>query len=58
MKFYENIQKCIPIISLPKRQVLAVNALLWQLESFFFFLPHHIACGILVPQPGIDPGPQ
>ena len=25
--------------------------------STFFFLPHHVACGILVPQPGIEPGP-
>ena len=24
---------------------------------FFFFLPHHVACGILVPQPGTEPGP-
>ena len=23
--------------------------------SVFFFLPHHVACGILVPQPGIEP---
>ena len=22
---------------------------------FLFFWPHHIACGILVPQPGIEP---
>ena len=22
-----------------------------------FFLPHWVACGILVPQPGIEPGP-
>ena len=41
MKFYENIQKCIPIIS-TQRQVLAVNALLWQLESFFFATPHSL----------------
>ena len=27
------------------------------LSSFFFFLPHHSACGILVPQPGIEPMP-
>ena len=25
--------------------------------SFFFFWPHHTACGILVPQPGIEPRP-
>ena len=24
---------------------------------FFFFWPHHAACGILVPQPGIEPVP-
>ena len=24
---------------------------------FFFFWRHHIACGILVPQPGIEPAP-
>ena len=23
-----------------------------------FFWPHHTACGILVPRPGIKPGPQ
>ena len=23
-----------------------------------FFQPHHAACGILVPQPGIEPGPS
>ena len=22
---------------------------------FFFFWPHHEACGVLVPQPGIEP---
>ena len=25
---------------------------------FLFFWPHHEACGILVPQPGIEPGPS
>ena len=25
------------------------------LLAFFFFLPHHVACGVLVPQPGIEP---
>ena len=25
---------------------------------FSFFCPHHVACGILVPQPGIEPRPQ
>ena len=25
------------------------------LISFFFFWPHHVACGILVPQPRIKP---
>ena len=25
---------------------------------FFFFWPYHKACGILVPQPGIDPRPS
>ena len=24
----------------------------------FFFWPRHAACGILVPQPGIEPGPS
>ena len=24
---------------------------------FFFFWPHHAPCGILVPRPGIEPGP-
>ena len=24
----------------------------------FFCLPHHVACRILVPQPGVEPGPQ
>ena len=24
---------------------------------FFFFLPHPVACGILVPWPGIEPRP-
>ena len=26
--------------------------------SFFFFWPHHAACGMLVPQPGIEGGPR
>ena len=34
--------------------------LLWIAYSFFFFFfffwPCHVACGILVPQPGIEPG--
>ena len=25
---------------------------------FFFFLPHYVACEVLAPQPGIDPGPS
>ena len=24
----------------------------------FFFWPHHAACGILVPGPGVEPGPS
>ena len=24
-------------------------------SSFFFFWPHHMACGILVPRPGLEP---
>ena len=28
-----------------------------HLESFFFFLPHHVTCGILVPGPGFKPVP-
>ena len=27
-------------------------------DFFFFFWPRHVACGILVPQPGIEPGPS
>ena len=33
----------------------------WNFQFFkkllFFFWPHHVACGILVPQPGIKPVP-
>ena len=29
-----------------------------RIAGFFFFLPHHMACGILVPQPGVEPGPS
>ena len=25
---------------------------------FFFFWLHHAACGILIPQPGVEPGPS
>ena len=25
---------------------------------FFFFWPHHGACGVLVPQPGVEPAPS
>ena len=28
-----------------------------QCPFFFFFWPHHVACGMLVTQPGIEPGP-
>ena len=28
-----------------------------HLNFFFFFWPCHVACRILVPQPGIEPGP-
>ena len=28
------------------------------LSSFFFFWPQQAACGILVPQPGIEPRPM
>ena len=32
--------------------------LIWALcAGFLFFLPHHSACGILVPRPGIEPTP-
>ena len=27
------------------------------MNYFFFFWLHHVACGILVPQPGIEPVP-
>ena len=44
----------------------AVTPLNWPLLShprsylylFFFFWPHCVACGILVPQPGIEPVPS
>ena len=26
-----------------------------RLSTFFFFSPHYMVCGILVPQPGIEP---
>ena len=26
--------------------------------SFIYFWPHHMVCGILVPQPGIEPEPS
>ena len=29
----------------------------WQHGHFFFFWPQHLACRILVPQPGIEPEP-
>ena len=30
---------------------------LLRVVFFFFFLPHRVTCGILVPQPGIEPTP-
>ena len=30
---------------------------LLRFSFFFFFWPHHAACGILVPLPGIEPVP-
>ena len=40
-------------------QCLNVQWLSWKMwaSSFFFFWPHHTACRILVPQPGIEPVP-
>ena len=32
--------------------------LLYYFILFLFFWPHHVACGILVPRPGIEPGPS
>ena len=29
----------------------------FNLINLFMFWPHHVACGILVPRPGIEPGP-
>ena len=29
----------------------------YLLFFFFFFWPYHMACGLLVPQPGIEPVP-
>ena len=34
-----------------------LNQLSFWTEKLFFFLPHHTACGILVPRPGIGPVP-
>ena len=28
-----------------------------QMDSFFVGVGYHVACGVLVPQPGIEPGP-
>ena len=28
-----------------------------HLELIFFFWPHPVACGVLVPRPGMEPGP-
>ena len=38
-----------------------INILVYILQNwgfFFFFWLSHMACGILVPQPGIEPGPS
>ena len=36
-----------------------VWTLIWASRTFlFFFWPYHAACGILVPQPGIEPRPS
>ena len=46
-----------------KELVSYIQDVTWSLtansmtKSFFFFLPHRAACGILVPQPGIKPVP-
>ena len=48
----------------PSEVLLSVSGLphLMRLDGFlsffFFFLPHHTSCGILVPQPGLNPGPH
>ena len=37
---------------------LFLNIILVELiYIYIFFLPHYLACRILVPQPGIKPGP-
>ena len=29
-----------------------------KVQFSFLFWPHHVVCGILVPWPGIEPGPS
>lgn len=33
------------------------GGLFTKAQEFFFFWPHYVASGILVPGPGTDPGP-
>ena len=42
---------------IPKGSGNLWKILSWGMASFLFFWPRHAACGILVPQPGIEPMP-
>ena len=49
---------CLPSITeLAPGKVYRKMTLLFSLSLFFFFWLSHAACGILVPLPGIKPGP-
>ena len=48
-----NTVRCIFIMIVERNNLREVLT-----DAFlFFFLPHHVACGILAPQPGTEPRP-
>ena len=53
---YKGTLSTFPGVKPPDRHSVYVPRNLYRMESFFFFfLPKHKECGILVPQPGMEP---
>ena len=49
-------QQCPWFVPVYKFLLLHILVNTWHHQFFFFFWSHYTACGILVPQPGIEPG--
>ena len=55
----KEVPNCLFVSTWTYGYLFELSIIIQMLSFFFFFFgPRHVPCGILVPQPGIEPGPS